>query len=151
MRTWLILLVSFLAAHTLVGGTRPDGDPQNPCAGAPSDEYRPCIFKAAEDADKELNRVYKQLIAQVTKEDAKRLPQSNGVKIKYGELLREAQRAWVTFIDKEGDLRCGPMEGGSGQPLCYADWRAVSTVKRTNELKAYLQDREWGAPLEQHK
>jgi uncharacterized protein YecT (DUF1311 family) len=152
MRIWPILLIAFLGVHsTVLAGARDVGDPEHPCKDAPSDEYRPCILEAAEDADKGLNRIYKQLIAQVAKADAHRRPNFNGVKVNYGELLRGAQRAWITFIEKEGDLRCGPMEGGTGQPTCYAEWSAESRIRRSKELAIYLQDPEWGAPLEPHR
>jgi uncharacterized protein YecT (DUF1311 family) len=152
MRIWPILPIAFVGFQsTLLAGAGDVSHPDNPCKGALSDEYRPCILKAAEDSDKDLNRVYKQLIAQVKKADANRHSNSNGVKVNYGELLRDAQRAWITFIEKEGDLRCGPMEGGTGQPTCYAEWSTESRIRRTKELTLYLQDPEWGAPLEPHR
>jgi hypothetical protein len=45
MRIWPILLIAFVGFQSTVLAGAVDGDPENPCKGAPSEEYRPCILK----------------------------------------------------------------------------------------------------------
>jgi len=83
-----------------------------------------CFGKLADAADAELNKVYKQLAAKAEGKER--------------ESLRDAQRAWIAFRDKECDYETIAEEGGSIRPMEYSICMAEKTKARTKEFKSFL-------------
>ena len=81
-----------------------------------------CSGTAFAAADKTLNAAYRSLIATLTPGGQQR--------------LRDAQRAWVAFRDRECDFRSNGADGGSAAPMVAADCRTTLTQARTKDLKA---------------
>ena len=79
---------------------------------------------AADDyarADAELNRVYKQVIA--------------GLDAQSQQLLKAAQRDWISFRDDECKYENAQNEGGSIYPLVYNGCLTTLTKARTKQLQ----------------
>lgn len=88
-------------------------------------EMRDCLNRRYAEADDELNRVYKQLLAQLGPERRK--------------LLRETQKAWIEFRDKHAAFVASDVEGGTLYPIIEVSERALMTERRIEELKERLQ------------
>lgn len=85
-------------------------------------------LKSYEEADAELNKVYKELVALLdSKEKA---------------LLVKAQREWIKFRDAHCVFVANDFEGGSMQPLIYSTCLEEQTRKRIAELRVTLEDRQ---------
>jgi uncharacterized protein YecT (DUF1311 family) len=82
--------------------------------------------KEFEQADHELNAVYKQLMARLDKDEQKKLV--------------TAEQAWIKFRDADCKFAASPNEGGSIYPLVYAGALTAKTLARTEELRGYLED-----------
>lgn len=83
--------------------------------------------QAARDAaraDRELNKVYKEVLAPLDDEGAK--------------LLKASQRAWIAFRDAEAESAADEARGGSMAPLLYSGTVARLTEQRTQMLKQRL-------------
>jgi uncharacterized protein YecT (DUF1311 family) len=74
-----------------------------------------------EEADAELNAVYKQVRARLSPKGA--------------AALRDAQRAWVIFRDKTAEAYGIGEEGGSNEGLMYIRCQEAITQNRTKELR----------------
>ncbi len=86
-------------------------------------------------ADKELNDTYNKIL-QEYKTDA--------VFIKN---LKKSQKMWIKFRDAEMKVKYPKREAGyygSMQPLCFTNYKALLTNKRTQELKVWLKGAEEG-------
>ena len=81
-----------------------------------------CAGKAMAEADSELNTLYGQLMAKL---DAKNK-----------DVTRDAQRAWLTFRDKECVSRTGggPDQGGTIWPALYLECKVALTRARNKDL-----------------
>jgi uncharacterized protein YecT (DUF1311 family) len=87
----------------------------NLCAGANLDA-----------ANAELNRVYQKLMSQQADQKSK-------------EQLKDVERAWVAFRDKECAWEIGPQEdGGSIWPMAMDNCLQEKTDARIRELKSQL-------------
>ena len=73
-------------------------------------------------ADAELNRVYKDVMA--------------GLDARSQDLLKRAQRDWITFRDDECKYENVQNEGGSIYPLVYNGCLTTLTKDRIKQLKA---------------
>lgn len=80
--------------------------------------------REAERADKELNKVYKQLLGTLDDEGAK--------------LLKASQRAWITFRDAEATFAADEARGGSMSPMLYSGTLGRLTEQRTEMLRQRL-------------
>jgi uncharacterized protein YecT (DUF1311 family) len=80
-----------------------------------------------EKADAELNKVYKQLIMVLNKEEK--------------QLLIQAQKDWIKFRDSHCGFEAEEFEGGSMQPLIYSGCLTERTNNRIEDLKASLESR----------
>lgn len=78
-------------------------------------------------ADAQLNKVYKQLMAIVTKKEK--------------PLLIQAEKDWVEFRDSHCKFEASQYKGGSIQPLIYSTCLEELTKKRIAEIKASIKDR----------
>lgn len=86
-----------------------------------------CVEASLKDADKELNRVYKETLNSVDP--------SWSLAEEYKEALRDAQRAWIAFRDADC-TRIGVAARGDANlwiQSCYE----YQTRKRIQELQAY--------------
>jgi len=81
-----------------------------------------CATGSAKDADAALNAAYRQVMARLANDDRER--------------LRSAQRAWITFRDKECAFRSGPYDGGSIQGTVLASCISALTNERVSHLLA---------------
>ena len=94
---------------------RPQGDVQ----------VRACIRFRYEAADKRLNEVYKQLIANLSKEEK--------------ALLSESQLGWIKVRDNTCEFEVYRNLGGSGFQGFLNECLERATKQRTAELEKYLQ------------
>jgi uncharacterized protein YecT (DUF1311 family) len=88
-------------------------------------QMQECANRRYARADAELNQAYKQLASQLE-------PQRRG-------LLRDAQRAWVAFRDKNAAFVASDAEGGTLYPVLEVSERASMTERRAQDLKARVQ------------
>jgi len=88
-------------------------------------EMRECANSRYARADTELNQVYKQLSSQLDPERR--------------DLLRDAQRAWVEFRNKNATFVASDAQGGTLYPVLEISERAAMTERRVQELKQRLQ------------
>ncbi len=79
-------------------------------------------------SDLELNRVWQEILPDLTPLTKSKLTQS--------------QLLWIKFRDAEAAAKASVYEGGSIWPLIYAQSRRATTQARTTELKLYLGDEE---------
>lgn len=83
-----------------------------------------CASRRYSNADEELNLVYKQLMSKLAAE--RRGP------------LRDAQKAWIEFRDKNAAFVASDVEGGSLYPVIEAAELTEMTKRRILELKERL-------------
>lgn len=88
-------------------------------------EMRRCANDRYQAADAELNRVYRQLSAQLS--DKRR------------EQLKQAQRAWLAFRDKNAAFVASAFEGGTMYPILELSELTSMTTRRAEQLKAQLE------------
>ncbi len=91
-----------------------------------------CAEQDWQAADAELNRVYKATMAAMTAMDRTLPPELQGA----ATTLRDAQRAWISFRDKNCTLAGYAMRGGSAEPLLIYGCLRQMTANRTAELQA---------------
>ncbi|WP_210497053.1 lysozyme inhibitor LprI family protein [Microvirga antarctica] len=86
-----------------------------------------CASEKFSTADKQLNAVYAELAGKLASDNK--------------GYLREAQRAWISFRDKECTLRTGggPAQQGSIWPMLYTECRTALTRARIEDLKAQVK------------
>lgn len=98
------------------------------CAEAVSTaEMRSCANARYQEADAELNTVYRQLVA--------------GLSEKGRGQLKAAQQAWLGFRDKNAIFAATAVEDGTMAPLVELAELTTLTRQRTAQLKRYLQER----------
>lgn len=78
-------------------------------------------------ADAQLNKVYKQLMAILTKKEK--------------PLLIQAEKDWVKFRYSHCKFEASQYEGGSIKPLIHYNCLEQSTKKRIAEIKASIKNR----------
>ena len=79
-------------------------------------------------ADAELNKVYKQLMAILDKNEK--------------QLLIQAEKDWMKFRDSHCKFDASQYEGGSIQPLIYSTCLEELTKKRIVEIRASIKERD---------
>ena len=99
-------------------------------------ESNDCASRQYQEADAELNRVYKAILEKYKKDPL------------FIEKLRSAQRAWLAYRDAEIDAKY-PHAGegnyyGSIFPMCDSLYRAQLTEERTRKLREWLDGGEEG-------
>ncbi len=93
------------------------------CSNSPTQlEMNDCAAKALTEADADLNNLYQQLLVKLDP--------------KTKDMAREAQRAWLTFRDKECVSRTGggPDQGGTIWPALYTECKVALTRARNKDL-----------------
>jgi uncharacterized protein YecT (DUF1311 family) len=93
-----------------------------------------CAYQDWEQADAELNTVYKEVVAAYSALDAD-LPEELGSGV---ETLREAQRAWISFRDLACEAEGFAMRGGSAEPLLVYGCMRALTEERIGHLQGML-------------
>ena len=121
MILFLVSSAVFLGFHTVTA--------QDVCDDAYTQaELNQCTYEDYQNADKDLNAVYKVLVDTIKKSG------DTEAKTK----LVEAQRAWIKFRDAECEFSAHPMNGGSGWPMLHNGCMAHLTRVRTDELRSYI-------------
>ena len=93
------------------------------CSKAQSQtEINACEYAIFQQADARLNRVYAQTVAKLDPDARK--------------LLRDAERAWVDYRDKECESQTAGSAGGSIRPMYIAQCQTALTKRRIRELEA---------------
>lgn len=97
------------------------------CANAVTTaDMRACADRDYRAADVELNRVYADLRSRLSGAQQER--------------LKEAQRAWIAFRDRQAAFVGGVAAGGTLGPLLEVSELADLTRKRVEQLRRYLND-----------
>ena len=90
-------------------------------------ELNECYANAYNEADVELNVLYRQITASLNDDEATT------------ELLVAAQRAWVAFRDAECAFSASGVSGGTAHGMILAICLAKLTSKRIDDFKDYLK------------
>ena len=88
-------------------------------------EMHTCANALYMAADVELNRVYRQLVSQLS--DKRR------------EKLKVAQKAWIVFRDKNATFVASVVEDGTMYPILEVMELTATTKQRTEQLRAELR------------
>jgi uncharacterized protein YecT (DUF1311 family) len=101
------------------------------CANAMTQsDMNACAYQDWEAWDAELNAAYGAAMDLLQGWDAN-LPEGEKGNT---EVMREAQRAWITFRDKACEAEAFAMKGGSAEPLIVYDCMARLTEARAGQL-----------------
>lgn len=119
--SWAAILM--MAALSLQAQTT--GEP-NPCDGDTQMDMNFCAVKRYKEADAELNKVYKALMADVSGD--------------WEEQIRSAQRDWLKYRDSHCDCVADQYEGGSIRPMVLHNCLRRLTEQRTEELSRFMED-----------
>lgn len=112
----LLLLSATAASHATAQG--------EDCANAASQaSLNICANQTAKKSDAALNRAYSEVMA--------RLEPSGKAR------LRDAQRAWLTFRDKECMFESSGSDGGSVAPMIALNCYAALTDQRAHALAGF--------------
>jgi uncharacterized protein YecT (DUF1311 family) len=129
MRALLIALALATASPAIAQQLNCDG---------PTPVMNQCVFQAYEAADRDLNRVWKQVLATIKPEDY--LPADAAEQWK-GHLVA-AQRAWVTFKEEDcNGATAFEWYGGTGATSAVGLCLYAHTVARSENLRARYLDR----------
>ena len=94
-----------------------------------------CAHQAYLLADEDLNLAYGMAVDMARSMDA----YLQEGEVPAVELLRDAQRAWITFRDKACEVESTMFRGGSMQPLIYATCLERETRARTESLRFFAE------------
>jgi uncharacterized protein YecT (DUF1311 family) len=104
------------------------------CDGMGSNvEYKECLAKLADDEDKELNRLYKQVQARLAALDG-----ASTSSPKTSPAFTAAQKAWLTFRDRQCEVEYGVAQGGTAGGGYYSDCVCHLTHHRNEDLRRML-------------
>jgi len=121
----LIISVLGIASPSTIAKT-----PQEPTPSEPFQttiQMRETAWNEFKESDKQLNTVFNELIKSLETSRQK----AN---------LREAQRTWLKFRDKQADFEASLYEGGSIKPQIHTGCLTALTQIRTKELQAILKN-----------
>jgi uncharacterized protein YecT (DUF1311 family) len=122
MRKYVIGL-SMAAASMLAANVLAAEDCRNPVSQM---AMNVCAGKDYKREDATLNKLYKELVAQLEKDR--------------GEKLRQLQVAWIKYRDLQCDFVSSEYDGGSMYPLVRSSCMARVTAARNTELAAMLKE-----------
>jgi uncharacterized protein YecT (DUF1311 family) len=119
------------------------GTVQKPCLDAPDGQstlgMKICAGREAAVWDERLNKAYQALLrGDLGKTDASR--EGGKTKLTGADLIRETQRAWITFRDKKCEAAGLPMQGGTGAGVLSSDCYLLETARQA----LWLEDLESG-------
>ncbi len=94
-----------------------------------------CASRDFRAADKELNRIYREILKRYRKYP------------RFIQALKKAQKAWITMRDAEIEMAYPgylepPEKYGSVLPMCIANLKASLTEDRINFLKQWLNPKQ---------
>ncbi|GJD95489.1 lysozyme inhibitor LprI family protein [Methylobacterium iners] len=118
-------LSCFFAALALAAGparAEPGPDCKNPVTQL---DMNICASEAYGEADARLNRTYAKLVKALEPDRI--------------ETLRAAQRAWVTFRERECAFAGSEVGGGSMQPMIISGCARTLTEQRVKDLEKHLR------------
>jgi len=87
-------------------------------------EYKECARRAYQAADRRLNQVYQQVLAQVSGEERQK--------------LIDAQETWIQFRDRHCDFQVYRNRGGTGYGGFLSNCLEQVTNDRVAQLEGYL-------------
>jgi uncharacterized protein YecT (DUF1311 family) len=90
-----------------------------------------CAQKGWQEADADLNAVYKEAMAAMKETDSYLPDDMKGA----ATALRDAQRAWIPYRDKACEAYGFQARGGSMEPMLIYGCLATMTRQRVEELK----------------
>ncbi len=97
----------------------------NDCKNAVTQlDMNQCASSNFKQADTELNRTYKQVLAKTS--------------IEQRALLKSAQLTWIKYRDADCTFQSSATEGGSAHPMIISACLTHKTEERTAQLKSYL-------------
>jgi uncharacterized protein YecT (DUF1311 family) len=96
-------------------------------------EYKECLAKLADDEDKELNRLYKQVQARLAE-----LYGADTSSPKTSPAFTAAQKAWLAFRDRQCEVEYGMAQGGTAGGGYYSDCVCHLTHHRNEDLRRML-------------
>lgn len=95
-----------------------------------------CTAMDYQAADKELNAIWPKVMAEAKARDDEMEGYHKDLGVpSTADALRAAQRAWITFRDRQCELESYDFLGGTAQPMIASSCLAEMTRKRTAELK----------------
>ncbi len=95
-------------------------------------EHIACADREFKKHDAELNRLYQALMKKAD-------PSVPGYGPPPSIALRDAQRLWVVYREKNCHWKSTSFYGGTGQGVIAASCRAIATRERVEELKAFVE------------
>lgn len=131
MRTLSAILLLITIFTTTGQGSEQDVDCQDP---ATQSQMNHCAFIAYQQADKELNAIWKQVYASVKETDQYSPPELRGGP----DALLNAQRAWIKFRDLHCESTTFEYAGGSIVPLIFNSCLEALTHERIKQLREFL-------------
>jgi uncharacterized protein YecT (DUF1311 family) len=121
---YLINYKEYCPPDSAVAAPAVKGD--DPCANPMTQmEMNQCAIKEYQDADSELNRVYKEVMAKLRPEMQAK--------------LKTAQKAWLQYRDANCDCASFDYSEGSIYPVMYYGCLKNMTVARTKEIQDLLK------------
>src|SRR5713101_2138084 len=119
-----VALIIFAAASGLVQAQKT----KDPCADAQTTaEMRDCVGREYKQADDELNRVYRKLMAKIGNDEGRKTA------------LKTAQQAWIKYRDANCEFASYLNRGGTIEPVIRYNCMTSMTVSRTKELREYVE------------
>lgn len=110
-------------------------DPPLNCDDAQSQaEMNMCAARDFQEADAELNRLWRDMIAGARESD-REIDRSYDRQPTSEETLRTAQRAWIAFRDAHCTYESFEARGGSMQPMLASGCMATLTRERIRQLR----------------
>lgn len=94
-----------------------------------------CADKDYQDADKELNAVWKQAKAKAKEMDAEYSKDMQGAQ----QALLDGQRGWIAYRDGQCVLEGWEAHGGTMEPMLVSGCLATLTRARTKELNQFIK------------
>ena len=129
----MIAALLLLAAAPVVDPDATDCDDNSP-----QQMLNICAANAAQAADHELNLVWKRVAAEMKRRDTQIDRKTDREPLHFDTLLA-AQRAWLTFRDKQCLLASFELRGGSGAAQVHGGCFHELTRARIAQLNALIQ------------
>ncbi|MBO9698041.1 MAG: DUF1311 domain-containing protein [Sphingopyxis sp.] len=115
-------------------------DPEIDCDNAMAQiELNACAWKEFERADAAMNAQWKLTAARMKEIDAG-FDRSHDNRPGYFDTLLAAQRAWLTYRDKQCASEGYTMRGGSAEPMVISGCQTQLTEARTKQLKDLIEE-----------
>jgi len=134
MRLLLLVLANLLFASPALADDQPD------CDNAQTQmEMTYCAGKAFEEADNTLNALWSEVARKAKRLDGENadLYAEREVPTSF-EALRDAQRAWIEFRDRNCEYEAYEAFGGSMQPMLGSLCLEQLTIERVEHFRRYL-------------